>query len=54
MTSTRVTATAMAMGEGAGTAAAQAIARRTTPAELNGEEVRKLLESRGAGPVHFQ
>jgi hypothetical protein len=52
MTSTRVTATAMAMGEGAGTAAAQAVARRTTPAELKGEEVRKLLESRGAGPVH--
>ena len=49
--STRVNATAMAMGQAAGTAAALATARRVTPHELPGQQVRELLWQQGAGPV---
>lgn len=48
--STRVTVTAMAMGEAAGTAAAVAVERRTTAAELQGSDVRDALYRRHAGP----
>jgi aromatic ring-cleaving dioxygenase len=48
--STRVTVTAMAMGQAAGTAAAIAVKKKTSSLELSGIEVRKELESQGAGP----
>jgi hypothetical protein len=49
--STRVTVTAMALGEAAGTAAALAVAAGRDLRDVSGEEVRAMLEARGAGPV---
>ena len=48
--STRVSVTAMGMGQAAGTAAALAVRGKTTVAELDGQQVRRVLESQGAGP----
>ncbi len=48
--STRVSVTAMGMGQAAGTAAALAVHSKTTVAELDGQQVRQVLESQGAGP----
>lgn len=48
--STRVTVTAMALGQAAGVAAALAVDRKTTPAELPGELVRQTLHQQHAGP----
>jgi hypothetical protein len=48
--STRVSVTAMAMGQAAGTAAALAIQGKTSPAQLPGTAVRKVLDAQHAGP----
>lgn len=48
--STRVTVTAMAMGQAAGVAAAMAIDRKQSPAELPGTLVRETLQQQHAGP----
>jgi hypothetical protein len=48
--STRVTVTAMAMGQAAGTAAAFCSAKGKTPQEINGRDVRDILDQQHAGP----
>ncbi len=52
--STRVTVTAMAMGEAAGVGAALALRQRTSPAELNGADVRRELIAAGGGPFTYE
>ncbi|MEI9898230.1 MAG: FAD-dependent oxidoreductase [Chthoniobacter sp.] len=49
--STRVTVTAMALGEAAAVAAALAVQGGTSPAKLDGGDVRKRLRTQNAGPV---
>jgi hypothetical protein len=49
--STRVTVTAMALGEAAAVAAALALQGGTSPAKLDGGDVRKKLRQQNAGPV---
>jgi hypothetical protein len=49
--STRVTVTAMALGEAAAVAAAMAAKGGTSPAKIDGQEVRKKLRAQNAGPV---
>lgn len=49
--STRVTVTAMALGEAAAVAAALALQGGTSPAKLDGGDVRKKLRKQNAGPV---
>jgi hypothetical protein len=51
--STRVTVTAMAMGQAAGTAAALAVDRKQTPAEMDGARVRQTLLGQHAGPYQM-
>ncbi|MEP6670699.1 MAG: FAD-dependent oxidoreductase [Chthoniobacter sp.] len=49
--STRVTVTAMALGEAAAVAAVLAVQGGTSPAKLDGADVRKKLRQQNAGPV---
>jgi hypothetical protein len=49
--STRVTVTAMALGEAAAVAAAMAAKGGTSPAKIDGKEVRQKLRAQNAGPA---